>query len=173
MPCGARGIDIISHALEVRISHSKVEYIAFCEAKHIADTKNLSVRRGIQAMNGKTIRELAIELTVAVSEICDSIDGKAVIKNQLLRSCSSVGANVHEAKYAQSDADFINKLEIALKECYETEYWLEVLFRVHMLSDKQYKELISKSGVIRRKIIASVTTVKNRMKDGKENENDE
>ncbi len=51
-------------------------------------------------MNGKTIKELAVELTVEITTICDNIKGRAVFVYQLLRSCSSIGANSHEAKYA-------------------------------------------------------------------------
>ena len=113
-------------------------------------------------MNDKTIKELAVELTVETTAVCDRIKGRSVFVNQLLRSCSSIGANSHEAKYAQSTADFINKLEIALKECYETEYWLEILFEVNAISEKIYKALVNKCGTIRRKLIASITTVKNK-----------
>ena len=113
-------------------------------------------------MNDKTIKELSIELTVTITALCDNIKGRSVFVNQLLRSCSSIGANSHEAKYAQSNADFINKLEIALKECYETEYWLEVLFKVDSISEQEYKTLINQCGTIRRKLIASITTVKNK-----------
>ena len=60
-------------------------------------------------MNDKTIKELSVELTVEITAICDNIKGRAVFTNQLLRSCSSIGANAHEARYAQSKADFINK----------------------------------------------------------------
>ena len=49
--------------------------------------------------------------------------------NQLLRSGTSIGANIHESKYAHGTADFISKMQIALKECYESEYWLELLFK--------------------------------------------
>ena len=80
----------------------------------------------------------------------------------LLRACSSIGANAHEAKYAQSRADFINKLEIALKEAYETEYWLEILYKVNSIDELTYKDIIKKCGTIRRKLIASITTVKNK-----------
>ncbi len=113
-------------------------------------------------MNDKSIKELAVELTVEITNICDNIKGRSVFVNQLLRSCSSVGANSHEAKYAQSDADFINKLEIALKECYETEYWLEILYKISAIDENTYKNLSNKSGSIRRKLIASITTAKNR-----------
>ncbi len=108
----------------------------------------------------KTIKELAVELTVEITDICDNIKGRKVFTNQLLRSCSSIGANTHEAKYAQSRADFINKIEIALKECYETEYWLEILFRTNTIDEKTYTQLQNKCGSIRRKLIASVTTAK-------------
>ncbi len=115
-------------------------------------------------MNEKTIKELAVELIVEMTAICDSIKGRAVFVNQLLRSCSSIGANTHEAKYAQSNADFVNKLEIALKECYETEYWLEILFKVNSMDENTYKALVNKCGTIRRKLIASITTVKEKKK---------
>ena len=111
-------------------------------------------------MYNKSIKELAVELTVEITELCDHINAKSVYTNQLLRSCSSIGANAHEAKYAHSRADFISKLEISLKECYETEYWIEILYRVHSISDEQYKAISGKCGTIRRKLIASITTAK-------------
>ena len=114
-------------------------------------------------MNHKTIKELALELTVDITAVCDHIKGRSVFSNQLLRSCSSIGANAHEAKYAQSKADFISKMEISLKECYETEYWLEVLFKVTAIDEMQFKSLNAKCGTIRRKLIASVMTAKNRV----------
>ena len=113
-------------------------------------------------MENKTIKELSVELTVEITAICDGIKGRSVFVNQLLRSCSSIGANTQEAKYAQSTADFINKLEIALKECYETEYWLEVLYKVKSIDEITYKGLLNKCGTIRKKLIASITTVKNK-----------
>ncbi len=111
-------------------------------------------------MNDKTIKELAIELTVETTAVCDKIKGRSVFTNQLLRSCSSIGANSHEAKYAQSKADFINKLEIALKECFETEYWLEILLKIDAIDETTYDDLSNKCGTIRRMLIASVTTAK-------------
>ena len=106
---------------------------------------------------------MAVEFTVKVTAVCDSIHGRAVFINQLLRSCSSIGANAYEAKYAQSKADFISKLEIALKECYETEYWLEILNKVHSLDDTSYRVLRNECGTIRRKLIAAITTTKEKM----------
>ena len=113
-------------------------------------------------MDKKTIKELAIELTVETTIICDSIKNRSAFINQLLRSCSSIGANAHEAKYAQSRADFIHKMEIALKECYETEYWYEILFKTNTIDEKTFNNLQNKCGTIRRMLIASITTAKNR-----------
>lgn len=115
-------------------------------------------------MENKTIKELAIELTVEITSICDNIKGRSVYINQLLKSCSSIGANSHEAKYAQSRADFIHKMEIALKETYETEYWLEILYKVNSLDTDVYHKLVGKCGTIRRKLIASITTAKKNQK---------
>ena len=108
----------------------------------------------------KTIKELAVELTIEITAVCDTIKGRSVFVNQLLRSCSSIGANSYEAKYAQSTADFVNKLEIALKECYETDYWLEILCKVGSMDENTYKILANKCGAIRRKLITSITTAK-------------
>lgn len=113
-------------------------------------------------MENKTIKELAVELTVEITTACDEIKGRSVFVNQLLRSCSSIGANSYEAKYAQSIADFVHKLEIALKECYETDYWLEILYKVGSMDECTYKLFANKCGVIRRKLIASITTAKNK-----------
>lgn len=111
-------------------------------------------------MNNKTIKELSIELTIEITEICDNIKNRSVYTHQLMRSCSSIGANSHEAKYAQSRADFISKMEIALKECYETEYWLEILFGIKAINEETFAKLNNKCGTIRRKLISSITTAK-------------
>ena len=113
-------------------------------------------------MKDKTIKDLAIELTVEITAVCDVIKGRSVFTNQLLRACSSIGANSHEAKYAQSRSDFINKMEIALKECYETEYWLEILFETDCMNEEEYKTLQNNCGAIRRMLIASLKTIKSK-----------
>ena len=112
--------------------------------------------------NKNTLREETINFAIEISDICDNINGCSVYINQLLRCSSSIGANLHEAKYAQSKADFISKIEIALKESYETEYWLELLFRKSKIDEITHKNLLNKWGTIRRKLIALVTTAKNR-----------
>ena len=85
---------------------------------------------------------------------------ESVLVNQLLRSATSVGANLHEAQYAQGTKDFISKLEIAQKECYETEYWLELLFETDCMTEETYKSLQNDCGVIRRMLISSLKTIK-------------
>ena len=64
-----------------------------------------------------------------------------VLSKQLLRSGTSVGANVREAVYGQSKADFVSKMSIALKEISETGYWLELLHKTEYLSDEQFKSI--------------------------------
>ena len=110
--------------------------------------------------NKNQLREESIEFAIMVSDVCDEIKGCSVYVNQLLRSSSSIGANIHEAKYAQSRADFIHKLELALKESSETEYWLELLFKKQKINENEYSAMKNKCGSIRRKLIASVTTAK-------------
>ena len=85
-----------------------------------------------------------------------------VLINQLLRCATSIGANLHEAQYAQSKNDFISKFEIAQKECYETEYWLELLFETNCMTEKEYKILQNECGAIRRMIISSMKTIKSK-----------
>lgn len=88
---------------------------------------------------------------------------EAVLINQLLRSATSIGANIHEAQYAQGKKDFISKLEIAQKECYETEYWLELLFETDCMTEEIYKSLQNECGTIRRLLISSLNTVKSNL----------
>ena len=64
-----------------------------------------------------------------------------VLSRQIAKSGTSVGANVREAQFAQSDMDFISKLSIALKEASETQYWLEVLAKAEYVTEKQYRSL--------------------------------
>ena len=84
--------------------------------------------------------------------------------NQLERSGTSIGANIREAKYAHSKADFIAKLQIALKECYETEYWIELAHKANIISEEIAKDVLHDYGSIRRMLIASINTAKENTK---------
>ena len=72
----------------------------------------------------------------------------------------SIGANIHEAQYAQSRPDFIAKLQIALKECYETEYWIEIAQKAGLISSEVAKNVLHDCGSIRRMLISSINTAK-------------
>ena len=114
----------------------------------------------MQQENKHLLREQSIDFAIAVSDVCDEIRGCAVFVNQLLRCSSSIGANIHESKYAHGTADFIAKMQIALKECYESEYWMELLNRTGYIPDEQYRPLQNDCGAIRRMLIASINTTK-------------
>lgn len=87
-----------------------------------------------------------------------------IISNQIGRSGTSIGANIREAQYAHGKADFIAKLQIALKEANETVYWLELLFKTNYINENQYKELNSVCAGLRAMLISSINTAKENMK---------
>ena len=87
---------------------------------------------------------------------------ESALINQLLRCGTSVGANVHEAQYAQGPKDFISKFEIALKECNESEYWLELLYETNSISENDFHQMRSACVELRRMLVATVTTVKSK-----------
>ena len=110
---------------------------------------------------------LSKAFAVDIIGLCESLKERkkaTAILNQLLRSGTSVGANIHEANYASSKADFINKFQIALKECYETEYWLEIFHDSKVLSDEEYSNMSSQCSKLRKLLIASITTAKKNAK---------
>ena len=100
--------------------------------------------------------------TVFLCRDMKSSHKESVLINQLLRSATSIGANLHEAQYAQGTKDFISKLEIAQKECYETEYWLELLFDTGCITEETYKDIQNDCGAIRRMLISSLKTIKSK-----------
>ena len=111
-------------------------------------------------MTNNIIVDLSMDFSIAIVTLCDAIKGKSAIVNQLLRSGTSIGANIHEANYASSRADFIAKMQIALKECYETEYWLELFVKTAIISEEVYKKLKNDCGKIRKLLISSINTAK-------------
>ena len=97
-------------------------------------------------------------------KLTDGIKGHYSLSNQLERSGTSIGANIREAKYAHSRADFVAKLQIALKECYETEYWIEIAMKSDILTDETAGSILHDCGAVRRMLIASINTTKENMK---------
>ena len=89
---------------------------------------------------------------------------ESIISNQIGRSGTSIGANIREAQYAHGKADFIAKLQIALKEANETGYWLELLFRTGYISEECFKRMNSECTSLRVMLISSVRTAKGETK---------
>lgn len=106
------------------------------------------------------LRELSTDFAVKIIKLCETIKGQRSLVNQLERSATSIGANIHEANYAHSKSDFIAKLQIALKECSETEYWLELFEKFDILNRETAVDIYNQCGTIRRILIASLNTAK-------------
>ena len=116
-------------------------------------------------MADSILKDQAKEFAKTVVFLCRDMKSnhkESVLINKLLRSATSIGANLHEAQYAQGTKDFISKLEIAQKECYETEYWLELLFETNCMNEENYKTSQNDCGAIRRMLISSLKTVKSK-----------
>jgi len=117
-------------------------------------------------MSDSPLRMKSKEFAKQIILLCREIKytyHESVLTNQLLRSGTSIGANLHEAQYAQGTKDFISKLEIAQKECYETEYWLELLFETGYIPSDHYKTLANTCGSIRRMLISSINATKSKI----------
>lgn len=114
-------------------------------------------------MKDSELRTRAKALALHIISVCDEVDmrkGRGVLVNQIIRSATSVGANIHEANYASSKADFINKFHIALKECAETEYWVEILVGCAAITAECGRSLLCECGIIRRMLVKSISTAK-------------
>lgn len=115
-------------------------------------------------MRENKLADLSIDFSIRIIKLCEHVKGNTSIRNQLERSATSIGANIREANYAQSKADFLSKLQIALKECYETEYWLELLNKAEWMGEQQIRPLSMQCGTIRRILVASINTAKTNLK---------
>ena len=85
---------------------------------------------------------------------------ESVISKQIIRSGTSIGANINEANYGNSKADFISKLHIALKETAETEYWIKLLNMSEYIDDEMSNSLITECLELKRLLISSINTAK-------------
>ena len=104
----------------------------------------------------------SMDFAVSIINLVKVLKAKkeTIISNQIGRSGTSIGANIREAKYAHGKADFIAKLQIALKESNETGYWLELLYKTDYISEPEYKVLDSACTSIRVMLISSLNTAK-------------
>ena len=117
-------------------------------------------------MKENRLAELSLEFSVDIIELVKYLKSikETIISNQIGRSGTSIGANIHEAQYAQGKKDFVSKLEIALKEASETGYWLELLQKTGYIDEQRYKVLSAKCASLRVMLIASCRTAKKNMK---------
>lgn len=103
------------------------------------------------------------QLATDIELLCQNIKASSNTLFQIRKSSSSVYANIREANYGQSKADMLSKFEIALKECSETEGWLQLLFNTKVIDEMTYKNYRNLCGRIRRILIASCKTLKTNM----------
>ncbi len=117
-------------------------------------------------MKEDKLSALSMQLSVEILKLSKELRAKQeyIISNQISRSATSICANIAESKYGHSRADFIAKLEIALKEASETGKWLEMLFKSEYISNEQYKPLNQTCSTIRILLIASIKTAKENAK---------
>ena len=116
-------------------------------------------------MSNSILRDKAKDFAKNIVFLCRNMKAEhkeTVLINQLLRSGTSIGANIHEAQYAQGTKDFISKFEIALKECNENEYWLELLHETNSISEVEFKKFQKECIELRRMLVSSVATLKSR-----------
>ena len=111
----------------------------------------------------RIIQEKSFRFAVRVVKLCKFLQSEKkdyMIYKQLFRCGTSIGANIAEAQQAQSRPDFISKLSIALKEAYEANYWLRLLYETQYLSEEAYRSLINDCDEIERLLISIVKTTK-------------
>jgi len=111
----------------------------------------------------KAIQDKSFHFAVRIVNLCKYLQAEQkeyILSKQLLRCGTSIGANVAEAQQAQSKPDFVSKLNISLKESYETDYWIRLLHETQYLSREQYQSIISDCHEIEKLLIAILKTAK-------------
>ena len=102
--------------------------------------------------------------TVNLYKYLTSEKQEFILSKQLLRSGTSVGANISEAQQAQSPMDFLSKMSIALKESYESDYWLRLLYRTEYLTKDEYNSIITDCRTISKLLVSIIKSTKNNNK---------
>ena len=113
---------------------------------------------------GSILRDKSFAFAVSIIRLGDNLDASRqyTLKDQIVRSGTSIGANVREAKNAQGPKDMISKLSIALKEADETEYWLDLLNESSKISQDEYSTMKSNLNEIISMLVSSIKTLKER-----------
>ena len=108
------------------------------------------------------LRALSVDFAVQILNLVKFLKSQheTIVSTQIGRAGTSIGANIHEAQYAHGKADFIAKLQIALKETNETSYWLELLLKTNYIDEARYQDLNSTCSQIRVMLIKSINTAK-------------
>ena len=173
MNAEANDVCLTAHRGKYRIIASEASNIILRETKNIISPQamhHLTSKRffsmilviGGVVMKENKLVELSMDFSVDIINLVKflKLNHETIISNQIGRSGTSIGANIHEAQYAQGTKDFISKFEIALKEASETVYWLELLYRTKYIDEHTFKTLSSKCTSLRVMLIASCKTAK-------------
>ncbi len=107
----------------------------------------------------------SLQFAIEVVSLMRPVRGCGIVKDQLLRAATSIGANIREAQYGYSPDDFIFKLQTAIKESSETGYWLDVMEGAGILPPDVIKDLRFKRNRIHRMLVASLNTKKTNMRE--------
>ncbi len=107
--------------------------------------------------------EYALKI-IEASKYLQNDKGEYILSKQLIRSGTSIGANIREALYAQSKSDFIHKLSISLKEAKESQYWIELLYKTNYLSKVKFDSLFFPNEELIKLLTSSINTAKRNMK---------
>ena len=123
-------------------------------------------RKNLMEKSSNKLVDLSIAFAVEILNLVKYLkeQRETIICNQIGRAGTSIGANIHEAQYAHGKADFVSKLQIALKEANETSYWLLLLGKTKILSSAEYDRLETLCREIRITLIASINTTKQNLK---------
>ena len=145
---------------------STTQILAMREILHFAQIYGIiKTVSEVKAMKEDKLSDLSMQLSVDVLKLTRELRAKheTVISNQIGRSATSICANIAESKYGHSRADFIAKLEIALKEANETGKWLEMLLKTDYIDKVTYKSIDKTCSTIRILLIASIKTAKSKL----------
>lgn len=115
-------------------------------------------------MKRNVIKERSFSFAIEIIDLYKKLSERKefVLSKQLLRSGTSIGANVREAEHAESKPDFIHKLSIALKEANETEYWIDLLHETKYISDVEFSKIKPKISEILKLLIRIIATSKSK-----------
>ena len=115
-------------------------------------------------MKENILIDKSIDFAARIVKLCKFLENSQkehIISKQIIRSGTSIGANINEAQYGNSKADFISKLHISLKEAAETEYWLRLLNKSEYVDEKLFKSLLDDCLELKKLLVSSINTAKN------------